>query len=734
MVFLQVHRAVVIATVAAAFTMSVRINAETLSPLKDGVSPQSVDEAWGDFDPRAEPLDVEVHKEWVEEGTVLRAVRYRIGIFKGQKSWMGALYAFPEGGENLPALVQIHGGGGLASKSACIDNAKRGYATLSVSWRADERYLEREGLPAAAQTDWGAVEGRQVAESRGIDSNNDKRFDPVPSARNSGYFLRTLAMRRGLTFLEQQPEVDGDKLGLDGHSMGGVITIQTAAMDERVKAAAPSCAPPLLHDGSLLARTANPAAYAEKINCPILFMAPSNDFHGMVEDVQWVVDHTPSSHVRIARSVHLNHKHDSETLASKELWFDSLLKGNVTYPEQPKIQVDLNGKRGKPLVQVHADDSRPIAFVDIYYARDAKLNINANNRTRLWHYVKPTQRGNRFTASLDLFDLEEPLWVFANVHYALEGGGEVHALTQRADTFIVTTQLEMFTSEALQTAQIKTKGKTTTVIEPFGKDWKKEWVTHRSSVDTWKLNDPRVPMPEYGKLVIKLTSEFKTDLNVKVGKTLSGKFPLQGGGVTETIEVYPFDLVDKNTKAQLLDWRDLNRPNLSIGSNRGVPELQKIYWQPIDKREFISKRPFQLGAAEKTDGKVMLNFQMADDVDGRFDAEGQSVKVDKSIAVGIDVKDGLQVHSQGVSEVSYFLKGEFQTFAAKLIPCFQASAVFEVHADGKKVFESDVFRGKTPPQDIEVDISGVQMLKLVVSEGGNGWGGDWVIWGSAYCK
>ncbi|CAA6692468.1 MULTISPECIES: NPCBM/NEW2 domain-containing protein [unclassified Lentimonas] len=729
----HVLRSVALATAFGLLSASATVNAETLPPLKGGVSPQTVDEAWGDFDPRAEPLDVEVIKEWGEEGTVLRAVRYRIGVFKGQKAWMGGLYAFPEGGKDLPALVQIHGGGGMASKSACIDNAKRGYATLSVSWRADDRYLERENLPAAAQTDWGAVEGRQVAESRGIDPNNDKRFDPVPSARNSGYFLRTLAMRRGLTFLEQQPEVDGNELGLDGHSMGGVITLQTAAMDDRVKAAAPSCAPPLLHDGSLLARTANPAAYAEKINCPILFMAPSNDFHGMVEDVQWVIDQAPSSHVRIARSVHLNHKHDRETLASKELWFDSLLKGNFDYPEQPKIRVTLKGKNGKPLVQVAADDSRPIASVDIYYTRDAKLNNNATNRTRLWHYVPSTKRGTLYDAELNLFDLDEPLWVFANVHYALEGNDRDHVLTQKADTFIVTTQMPMLTPDALQSAQLKINPKTTTVIESFGKDWEKEWVFNRSSIETWKVNDPRVPIPEYGKLVIKLTSEFKTNLNVKFGKTHSGNFPLQGGGVTETITVYPFDLVDKNTKARLLRWQGLSRPSLSIGTNHGVPDLHKVYWEPIEKAEFMAKRPFQLGAAEKTDRKVMLTFGLADQVDGRHELDNSSFRVHESNK-GVDVSQGLQVHSQGVSEVTYFLKGEFSKFVATLIPCYQASVVFEVHGDGQKLFESEVINGQTPPQDIEVDVSGVQMLKLVVAEGGNGWGGDSVMWGSAYCK
>ena len=111
-----------------------------------------------------------------------------------------------------------------------------------------------------------------------------------------------------------------------------------------------------------------------------------------------------------------------------------------------------------------------------------------------------------------------------------------------------------------------------------------------------------------------------------------------------------------------------------------------------------------------------------------------SSSTDPPCPSGIDVKRGLQVHSQGQSELTYFLKGEFTTFAAKLVPCYQASATFEVYGDGMKLFESEIFRGKTPPQDIEIDVTGVQELKLVVTEGGNGWGGDWVMWGKAMCQ
>ena len=58
--------------------------ADTFAPLKDGEAPQSVEALWADYDPRAEPLDVEILKQWEEDDVVMQVLRYRVGIFKGR--------------------------------------------------------------------------------------------------------------------------------------------------------------------------------------------------------------------------------------------------------------------------------------------------------------------------------------------------------------------------------------------------------------------------------------------------------------------------------------------------------------------------------------------------------------------------------------------------------------------------------------------------------------------------
>ena len=119
-----------------AFFCALRASAdETLPPLKDGKVPQTFEETWVGFDPRAEPLDVEVLKEWEEDGMVLKVLRYRIGIFKGQKSMMAAVYGYPKSGKSLPGLVQIRGGGQYADYRAPLSALRKASSIWQRRWR-----------------------------------------------------------------------------------------------------------------------------------------------------------------------------------------------------------------------------------------------------------------------------------------------------------------------------------------------------------------------------------------------------------------------------------------------------------------------------------------------------------------------------------------------------------------------------------------------------------------------
>ena len=117
-----------------ALVLATPLMAETFSPLVGGKAPQTQEEMWAGWDPRKEPLNVEVLKEWEEEGVVMRVVRFDVGTFKGQPAKLAGIYGVLKGAKQVPGLLNIHGGGQYADHKAVLTNAKRGYATLPIAW------------------------------------------------------------------------------------------------------------------------------------------------------------------------------------------------------------------------------------------------------------------------------------------------------------------------------------------------------------------------------------------------------------------------------------------------------------------------------------------------------------------------------------------------------------------------------------------------------------------------
>ena len=94
--------------------------------------------------------------------------------------------------------------------------------------------------PGEPNTEWGAVDPTQNNVPGYFSLKpGPKQLDPVESPRNNNWYLLTIGARRGLTFLEKQPEVDPDRLGVYGLSMGGSLTVYVAGTDKRIKAAVP---------------------------------------------------------------------------------------------------------------------------------------------------------------------------------------------------------------------------------------------------------------------------------------------------------------------------------------------------------------------------------------------------------------------------------------------------------------------------------------------------------------
>ena len=557
------------------------VEADTFPPLKDAKVPQNVDDLWGNYDPRKEPLDIEMLKEWEDDGIVCRIVRYRVGIFKGAKAMMGAVYAFPKGAKNLPGLVQVHGGGQSANLAAAVTNARRGYACISLNWGCnqlnDGSYQKIWETPA---TDWGAVDGSHEPKRDPVNhfvtlAPNDFTLDPVESPRNSAWFLVVTGARRALTFLEQQPEVDGSKLGIYGHSMGGKLTVMTAGIDSRIKAAAPSCGgiSNLKSEDTLEGRTIADNAYLERLGCAVIFLSPSNDFHGHIGDLKKAVEAMPGKQFRFTCAPNLSHRDTPSHFACGPLWFDYILKGNFNFPKTPECKLELKSSSGVPILRITPDSSREITAVDVYYTRQSNED---RQDSVCWQHVKARGMGKTLSAKLPLMTLDKPLRAYADVTYSLDkpvvGAGYYYATYSAAD-FSVSSNLMQATTEALRSAGIKATDAHSMLVEDFKKDWRKGWYTFNENgkwfpFRTNKINSPKWQGPDGAKLVFKARSAEPNLLVIQMGD-YAAEFQLPGGKKWQTISIATSDL-HKADGSSLADWKSAKELAFADKDEKGM--------------------------------------------------------------------------------------------------------------------------------------------------------------------
>jgi hypothetical protein len=561
---------------------------ETLAPLKGKVVPKSLEETWLGFDAQAEPLDVEILKEWEENGVVLKVLRYRIGVFKGKKAMMAAVYGYPKGAKNLPGLVQIHGGGQYADYRAPLTNAHRGYASISISWagrifapgytvRPDEVKLFWEGKTDDPRykltTDWGALDAYHAPSRNGKDAFPsipvaEWTLDPVESPRNNSWFLAALGARRGLTFLERQPEVDETRLGVYGHSMGGKLTVLTAGSDKRVKAAAPSCggisdrySKSPLH----LATVSDPPSL-EKITCPIIFLSPSNDFHGRINDLETSTKEIKAKDWRVTCSPHHNHQDSPPYEVATQLWFDQHLKGTFEMPATPVLHLGL--PKGKPpVVTIAADDSKEISFIDVFYTQDGQMDgkrdDSANTKSRFWRHAPVGKHKGKWAARLPLFSTDKPLWVYANVRYKLDqpiSGAGYYYGSYTAHSFNLSSIMKVASVEQLQATGTVTSLKPSTLIEDFQGNWQKEWFSYKPEkwgIKTHKLYDEQWTAPEGAKISFEVRAAQANLLTVGVDGH-AHEVRLQGKGKWQEVKLYPIDFRDAEDKP-LANWKGIKQ-------------------------------------------------------------------------------------------------------------------------------------------------------------------------------
>ncbi len=208
--------------------------------------------------------------------------------------------------------------------------------------------------------------------------------------------------------------------------MGGKLTTNLAGIDKRIKAAVPSCGGSgdlALEQGEvpggkkekldpMKLACVSDNAYIPLITCPILWLSPTNDFHGHIDNMAWNWRNVPDDIVRFSISPHLNHRHTNENALTEYLWFEQHLKGaDFKMPESPKVKLDLKTSNGVPQFSVTPDESQSVQRVDVFYS------IDPHALTRFWRDAKAVQVGKQWKADCPVMTLDQPVFTFANVIY-----------------------------------------------------------------------------------------------------------------------------------------------------------------------------------------------------------------------------------------------------------------------------------------------------------------------------
>ncbi len=617
--------------------------------------PQTVEQTWASFDPHAEPLETELIRESVTDSIVLRQVRYVVGTFGGKKTKVAAFFAFPEGARSLPGIVQLHGGGQRAMPEEARFWASHGYAAMTVNW-GELVIGEKDDI----NTDWAGIPAGFLDPKHYNDvTPGAGTLHSVPHPWNSSWLLYSAAARRAITFLEAQPEADGSRIGITGHSMGGRLTVLTA-IDPRVKAASPSVggsgylysditgvpgsARLMRADLPLYNATLDCKNYWPLIKCPLMFLGATNDFNSPMEFVVRGFRSLPQPNGAMSFTPHMNHRFTTDNYAARVRWFDTHLKGTFQFPRPATAELALKSTDGIPVFTVHPDLSgpHPVQSVEVFYGYER------DPRVRFWRSAEVKRNGDLFTAPCPVMELKEPLFVFANVTYDTGTAIKMPAGYRDTSLLTITSDCRQAFPQQLTDAGVKPTGERQRLIEDFTRGWRDWSLVGADNKEHWnyqtfKVDDPAFYGPRGASLALEIETTApdntlavvletdgwrgytgRTTRRYVAMVTLAGSghhsitLPIEKFVTAEGENLENYDLV---TSLTLTPGQKEAPDKVPLVWQGAIPTFQNIRWEG---GEFAPRpRPYLKQGASEIDADAAVRQQFDNAVDESVKREGQ---------------------------------------------------------------------------------------------------------------
>jgi len=296
--------------------------------------------------------------------------------YKGVPKKTFAYYATPgslsgrkDAPGSLPAVVLVHGGGGTAFIGWVKEWARRGYAAIAMDGRGNR------------------PDGTHIPDGFQETASGTPIYTITSTLQDQWMFQAVADIIIAHNLVRSFPEVDTAKTALAGISWGGVLTLITAGVDHRFKAAAPiyGCGffptSPALGQGlnALSAadrdtwlRQYDPAHYVARAPMPILFVNGVNDPAFYLDS--YIKTYELAANKQLSLQIGLKHGHYTEGMGYeiKEHYYfiDHYLRNR---PGLALFAREEQRKNGRLLVKLKCET--PIEAAWLHYTTDTTSNL-----------------------------------------------------------------------------------------------------------------------------------------------------------------------------------------------------------------------------------------------------------------------------------------------------------------------------------------------------------------------
>ena len=686
-------------------------------------------EVWRDYDPDQGDFKEEVIREETKDGIYYKD-SYISAYINGEEVRVFCKYAVKAGAKKAPGLMNVHGWmGGPAIDLAYV---KDGWAVMAHDYSGINKRPDYTKYPKAL------AHGHMEAAKMGHHLIHDRMPDgsQLTDPKATSHYLWNAVQRRALSYLLAQKEVDADRIGAKGYSYGGTI-MWNLAMDERVKAVVayfgigwinyyrdrsvwmynnPSNAPKKSLGQELFLSAVAPQAHAPHITAASLWMNGSNDHHGGHErgcetfknfkaDVPWDFAIQARGH------------HNTEKLGDNtKLWLEKHVLGKDHFwPARPQSELKL-GADGVPELHLTPASPERIKKLQVYQCLKT-----ANNIARFWRDVESVRRGNTWITKLPVMNVHDYVFSYANIRYDNEcvvSSDFEAAIPSKLGNAVATDKKSDVISEGT--------GKWTHVgpAEGVGGVQGFRPLDNRRGTQNEQFSDPKWKAPKGAALNFRFYCTQPQKIVLSAGRWFSVDLDITASNEWQQMTIVASQL--KNNGASMNDW--------SVADKIGIKPKPDSDITKVIFAEFKWVTPEKTAHVPEKDGRVYLTSEMAAQTESFWRVMNDQSVAGKSISIGKKkYARGLGVHAD--SAITFPLDGKYSSFHVVPGPddAHNGTIEMKILVDGKAVFESGkVSSSAYQAKALDLSVKGARKLTLIVSDGGNGKGGDHASWGDAY--